>query len=210
MGLLKRKWKCLKGSLCWSFWLNKVFLFYAPKQLKLCSLTRTIKCVRCTLFSKYWKQNERYADVSDYFLVCVKIEKKRNIWVENGRTDQWWNDIMLGGDIPDQWWKKIRMKKESFLKLADEIRDLRSIPIHKYTELSTFYHQKNNLAITLYYPKDKGSLWMTANTFGVHACTVSKTVPIVMRRYKQNNWTKISSTSFDRGGNEDKMRPIWN
>ena len=45
---------------------------------------------------------------------------------------------------------------------------------------------------------------MIANTFGVHACTVSKTVPIMMRSYKQNTWIKISVNSFDRGGNEDK------
>ena len=49
---------------------------------------------------------------------------------------------------------------------------------------------------------------MTANTFGVHACTVSKTVPIVIQSYEQNTLTKISATSFNRGGNEDKMRPM--
>ena len=53
-----------------------------------------------------------------------KDRKKRNTWVANGRTDQWWNN-MLGDDIPDQCWKKnFRMTKEAFLKLADEIRDL--------------------------------------------------------------------------------------
>ena len=30
--------------------------------------------------------------------------------------------------------------------------------------------------MTLYYLKDTGSLWMTANTFGIHQCTVSKTL----------------------------------
>ena len=38
---------------------------------------------------------------------------------------------------------------------------------------------KKKLAITLYYLKDTGSLWMTANTFGVHQYTVSKTLPEV-------------------------------
>ena len=30
------------------------------------------------------------------------------------------------------------------------------------------------MAVTLYYLKDTGSIWMTANTFGIHQCTVSK------------------------------------
>lgn len=32
------------------------------------------------------------------------------------------------------------------------------------------------MAATLYYHKDTGSLWMTANTFGIHQCTVTKIV----------------------------------
>ena len=35
---------------------------------------------------------------------------------------------------------------------------------------------EKKLAVTLYYLKDTGSLWMTANTFGLHQCTVSKTI----------------------------------
>jgi hypothetical protein len=106
-----------------------------------------------------------------------KDRKKRNTWVANGRTDQWWNN-MLGDDISDQCWKKnFRMTKEAFLKLADEIRDLVSPSTN--TPNYRFLTTEKKLAITLYYLKDKGSLWMTANTFGVHECTVSKTVPIV-------------------------------
>ena len=32
------------------------------------------------------------------------------------------------------------------------------------------------LAVCLYYLKDAGSIWMTANTFGIHQSTVSKTM----------------------------------
>ena len=39
-----------------------------------------------------------------------------------------------------------------------------------------FLLSEKKLAITLYYLKDTGSLWMTANTFGIHQCTVSKTI----------------------------------
>ena len=37
------------------------------------------------------------------------------------------------------------------------------------------------MAIKLYCLKDSGSLWMTANTFGVHQCTVSKTLSEVCK-----------------------------
>ena len=35
---------------------------------------------------------------------------------------------------------------------------------------------EKKFAVTLYYLKDTGSLWMTANTFGLHQCTASKTI----------------------------------
>ena len=38
------------------------------------------------------------------------------------------------------------------------------------------HQQKKNLAVTLYYLKDTGSMWMIANTFGVHHCTVSNII----------------------------------
>ena len=41
-----------------------------------------------------------------------------------------------------------------------------------YRKLST----PKNLAMVLYYLKDTTSLWMTANAFGVHQCTFSKTL----------------------------------
>ena len=41
--------------------------------------------------------------------------KRRSVWVINGRTDQWWQN-MIGEDVPDWCWKKIfRMSKECFL-----------------------------------------------------------------------------------------------
>ena len=35
---------------------------------------------------------------------------------------------------------------------------------------------EKKIAETLYYLKDTGSIWMTANTFGIHQCTVSKMI----------------------------------
>ena len=100
--------------------------------------------------------------------------KKRSIWVVNGRTEQWWKNL-IGTDVPDSCWKKnLRIFKESFYQLANELRPFIApkpgSPNYRY--LTT----EKKIALTLYYLKNTGSLWMTANTFGVHQCTVSKTI----------------------------------
>ena len=80
---------------------------------------------------------------------------------------------MIGEDVPDWCWKKnFRMSKECFLELADELRPFLAPNPHSPNRraLST----EKRLAITLYYLKDTGSLWMTANAFGIHQCTASK------------------------------------
>ena len=105
------------------------------------------------------------------------LRRPRSTWVANGRTDQWWQN-MLGADVPEYCWKKnFRMSRISFMALADELRPAigprNGCP--NYQALTT----EKKLAITLYYLKDTGSLWMTANTFGIHQCTVSKTVSCV-------------------------------
>ena len=35
---------------------------------------------------------------------------------------------------------------------------------------------EKKITVVLYYLKYTGSLWMTAKTFGIHQCTVSKTI----------------------------------
>ena len=70
-------------------------------------------------------------------------------------------------------------KRVRFLELAADIHPVIS---HKpncpnYRYLTT----EKKLAITLYYLKYTSSLWMTANTFGIHQCTVSKTLKIVCK-----------------------------
>ena len=40
--------------------------------------------------------------------------KRRSVWIINGRTDQWWQN-MIGEDVPDCCWRKnFRMSKECF------------------------------------------------------------------------------------------------
>ena len=77
--------------------------------------------------------------------------------------------------MPEYCWKKnFRMSRISFMSLADELRP--SIGPRNVSPNYRAITTEKKLAITLYYLEDTGSLWMTANTFGIHQCTVSKTV----------------------------------
>ena len=97
--------------------------------------------------------------------------KPRTIWVANGRTDQWWTNLLREDIPPDTWKKNLRMSKECFYNLVAQldpvIRPKPNSPNYRF--LTT----DKKLAITLYYLKDTGSLWMTANTFGIHQSTVT-------------------------------------
>ena len=68
--------------------------------------------------------------------------------------------------------KKYRMYKECLYELADELRPY--LAPHPASPNRGALSMEKRLAITLYYLKDTGSLWMTANAFGIHQCTASK------------------------------------
>ena len=54
-------------------------------------------------------------------LAVRKARKPRSIWVANGRTDKWWEN-MIGQSVPNHiWMKNIRMSREAFLSPALEI-----------------------------------------------------------------------------------------
>ena len=71
---------------------------------------------------------------------------------------------MLTEDIPDT----------KFFELVEILRPMISPDMNSpnYRSLST----EKKIAVVLYYFKGMGSLWMTANTFGIHQCTVSKII----------------------------------
>ena len=100
--------------------------------------------------------------------------KKRSVWVHKGRTSAWW-DNMINSISPDECWKKnFRMSKSEFMALCDELR-----PFIEVKDGSPNYRSlkpEKKLAVTLYFLKDTGSIWMTANVFGIHQSTVSKVV----------------------------------
>ncbi|XP_065678198.1 uncharacterized protein LOC136093174 [Hydra vulgaris] len=66
------------------------------------------------------------------------------------------------------------MSKEHVMELANYLRPFINSGSNSpnYRALSI----EKRIACCLYYLKDTGSLWMTANSFGIHQCTVSKVV----------------------------------
>ena len=66
------------------------------------------------------------------------------------------------------------MSKECFFEISDEVKPLlnpkSNCPNYR------FLSAEKKLAIILYYLKDTGSLWMTANPVGIDQCTVSNTI----------------------------------
>lgn len=121
----------------------------------------------------YLSARKSYLQRKRRHLQARRVRRKaRSIWVINGRTDQWWQN-MIGADVPEWCWKKnFRMSKECFYELADELRPY--LAPHPDSPNRRALSTEKRLAITLYYLKDTGSLWMTANAFGIHQCTASK------------------------------------
>ena len=103
------------------------------------------------------------------------LRKPRSVWVARGSTGEWWNNVKRE-DLPNTWRKRnFRMSKECFFfEILDEVKTLLD-PKPNFPNYRFLLAEKK-LAITLSYLKDTGSLWMTANTFGIHQFTVSKTI----------------------------------
>ena len=116
--------------------------------------------------------------------LCRPLRKKKSIWVKQGRTDKWWENMISGLSSSDCWKKNFRMSKEEFLNLCEELG-----PFISPNPASPNYRKislEKKVALTLYYLKDTGSIWMTANTFGIHQCTASKVIHEVCSAIKEN------------------------
>ena len=75
------------------------------------------------------------------------------------------------------WVVNFRLSRESFFSLHEQLPPY--IATDPKTPNYMCLSSEKKLALTLYYLKDTGSLWMTANAFGVHQCTASKIVILV-------------------------------
>ena len=98
--------------------------------------------------------------------------KTANKLVSNGRTDQWWQNMISGVSPEEDWKKNFRMTRPEFEDLCEELRP-HIFPDPKSPNRQAVSVEKK-VALTLYYLKDTRSMWMTANTFGIHQCTISK------------------------------------
>ena len=106
--------------------------------------------------------------------LCRSSRKRKPMRVKKGRRDRLWENMILGLSLTNSWKKNFRMPKEEFLDLCDLLRPFvsPSPTSPNYRKLSL----EKKVALTLYYLKNTGSIWMTANTFGIHQCTVSKAI----------------------------------
>ena len=76
--------------------------------------------------------------------------------------------------VEDLWKKNFRLSRAKFDEICNELKSCkfpntlssnrRALPV------------ENNVAAVLYFLKDTRSMTMTANTFGIHQCTLSKIV----------------------------------
>ena len=113
-----------------------------------------------------------------------KNKKKRRCWFKQGRSGIWWSNLMQGIS-PLQFWKKnLRLTRNQFFNLTNELQPYISPSLLLPNHLALNADKK--LAQTLYYLKDKGSLTMTANNFGVAINTVSSVIYEVCLAICQN------------------------
>ena len=100
--------------------------------------------------------------------------RPRSVWFKDGGNDTFWQNLVNGKHGDEKWKKNFRLTKEKFYELVDMLRPYISpddtSPNHRKLDAD------KKLAVCLYYLKDTGSMWMTANTFGIHQTTVSKIV----------------------------------
>ena len=97
--------------------------------------------------------------------------KDRSTWYKPGRTDLWWQNIRMGISPKECWKQFFRMDRDFFYNFLNEIdAHIKPNPLSpNFKALSS----ETKLALTLYYLKDKGSLSMTANSFGIAINTAS-------------------------------------
>ena len=101
-----------------------------------------------------------------------------------GGGDHFWRNILNGTSGDEKWRKNFRLTKDKFFQLVDLLRPYISPKgtSPNYRALNT----ETNLAVSLYYLKDTGSIWMTANTFGIHQSTASKVILEVCKAITTN------------------------
>ena len=108
-----------------------------------------------------------------------KQRKDRSTWYKPGQTALLWQNVRMGV-APKERWKQIsRMHGQRFFyKLLNEI-DAYIKPKPLLSPNFRALSSKTKIALTLYYLKDKGSLSMTANSFGIAINTASVVIYVL-------------------------------
>jgi len=80
--------------------------------------------------------------------------KERSRWVNEGITDQWWQNMITGISPEEDGKKNFRMARQEFNKLCDELRPKISPNSKSPNRRALSVEEK--VALTLYYLKDTG------------------------------------------------------
>ncbi|XP_047137567.1 uncharacterized protein LOC101235978 [Hydra vulgaris] len=106
--------------------------------------------------------------------LAKKNRKKRSCWFYIGRTDLWWQNLILNITPKEAYKKNFRLDKNSFFELVSLLEPY--ISPDSYSPNIRAITPEKKVAITLYYLKDSGTLNITANTFGIAVCTTSAVI----------------------------------
>ena len=124
-----------------------------------------------------------------------RVAAPRRHWINPGRTSTWWDNLINGETLGEEWKKNLRMTKEDFLHLVDQLR----IDIQPdENAIRDSLPPEKKVAITLYYLKDQGSYLMTCNAFGVGKSTLSSVIKDVCRAINRRvgpNYLKLPTTN---------------
>ena len=97
-------------------------------------------------------------------LVCRAKQKqtgprkaRRACWQKPGRTDQWWINLWQGQLLEEEWEANLRMSRQVFMKLVEELRPYISPPDARSPNRTALSAEKK-LALTLYFLKDMGTM----------------------------------------------------
>ena len=84
---------------------------------------KVLEMKRNSILSAYLSVKKRNLLRKRKHLKARRLRRKpKSVWVINGRTDQWWQNL-IGANVPQICWKKnLRMSRVCFYQLAEELR----------------------------------------------------------------------------------------
>ena len=102
-----------------------------------------------------------------------QLVEPRRWWVKPGRTQAWWDGFVKNIVPLEEWKDKFRMSRAPFFSLCDLLRPYIQ---RQKTRMRQPIDVERQVALTLYYPADKGRMRKTSNAFGLSRPSVSITI----------------------------------